>query len=195
MLATLSHEEMAREYLARQFGPRAPTALRPVAIYDEHALEGEGAVSVFSFTASHGDQEPAAFYVITGETEPNYYPDWGLSPDEVYSLHLGTRFMLVLEVDRLPLSELPPMLESEIVRSLATVAPGEPIGDFRPVAAFSLDGQRHAVCRLRLGEEELYVLGGDLPLGIYRRTDLPPHVIYRLHLGKLIRTEAQEEEE
>jgi hypothetical protein len=195
VLATLTHEQMAHEYLARQFGPDAPVRLRPVAAFDEPSLEGEGAVTIFSFTASRGDNPPQAFYVFAGDTDPNYYPDWDLSPDDAYCLHLGTRFMLVLDVTQIPLTDLPPMLEDDITASMATVAPGEAVEKFRPVIAFGLDGQRHAVCRLRLGGEDLYVLGGDLPLGIYRRTDLPPHVVYRLHLGKLIRMEAQQEED
>lgn len=194
MVATLTHEQMARDYLAREFGADPPAALHPVASYDEHPLETEGAVTVFSFTAARGGNPPEAYYVVAGETEPNYYPQWGLAPDDLYSVHLGTRFMLVLEVTQLLPEELPPM-EAEIAQLLDSVAPGEPIDDFRPVAGFSLEGQRHVVCRLRLGGEELYVLGGDLPLGIYRRVDLPPHVIYRLHLGKVIRMEEGEEEE
>jgi hypothetical protein len=195
MTATLTHEQLAREYLNREFGTDAPDQLRPIATYNQRPLEGEGAVSVFSFTAARGGNSPESFYVIAGETEPNYYPDWGLSPEDLYNVHLGTRFMLVLDVTQLPLEELAPSLESEIALLLAGVAPGEPIAEFRPVAAFCMEGQRHAVCRLRLADEELYVLGGDLPLGIYRRIDLPPRVVYRLHLGKVIRMEEEEEEE
>lgn len=195
MIATVPHEQMAREYLNWEFGTEAPEILRPVASFDRHPLEGEGPVTLFAFTASRGGNPPEGFHVIAGETEPNYYPEWGLSPDDLYSVHIGTRFILVLEVRQLPLEELPSELESEIALLLDSIAPDEPIANFLPVAAFGMEGQRHAVCRLRLADEELYVLGGDLPLGIYRRIDLPPHVIYRLHLGKLIRLEEEVEEQ
>jgi len=195
MFATLTHEQMAREYLNREFGAETPSTLQAVATFEQHPLEGEGPVTLFSFTASRDGNRPEDFHVIAGETKPNYYTDWGLSPDDLYSVHIGTRFMLVLEVGQLPLEELPSGLEEEIALLLGSVAPDEPIADFRPVAAFDMEGQRHAVCRLRLADEELYVLGGDLPLGIYRRVDLPPHVIYRLHLGKLIRLEEAAEEQ
>lgn len=195
MIDTLSHEQAAREYLTREWGPDAPTVLTPVATYNEKALESEGEVTIFSFTASRGDNTPEPFHVVAGETEPNYYPDWGLVPDDIYSLHLGTRFMVVLQIAQLPLRDLPESLEADVEAGLARVAPGEPISGFRPVAAFTMEGQPHAVCRLRIAEEEVYVVAGELPLGICRRIDLPPHVVYRLHLGKVIRLEERDTDE
>lgn len=192
MIATITHEQMACDYLARELGADAPRSLRPVASFDEHPLETEGPVTIFSFTTSRSGR-PEEYRVVAGETEPNYYPAWNLSPEETYTLHLGTRFMLVLQVKQLPLADLPSTIEIDVTGPLARIAPGEPISGFRSVAAFSMEGQRHAVCRLRLAEEELYVLGGDLPLGIYRRIDLPPHVVYRMHLGSVIRMEEEEE--
>ncbi len=38
-------------------------------------------------------------------------------------------------------------------------------------------------------------MAADLPLGIYRETHLPPHVVYRWHLGSIIRTERPQEED
>jgi hypothetical protein len=189
---TVTHEQMARDYLAEQFGADAPHELTTVASFAEKALESEGAITIFAFRAARGDNTLQDFYVVAGETEPNYYPAMDLPPDDIYSLHLGTRFMLVLEIQQLAVSELAPSFQEDLLQTLARVAPGEPVQDFRTLAAFGMDGQKHAVCRLRLGPEEIYVLGGDLPLGIYRRVDLPPHVIYRLHLGKVIRMEEEE---
>jgi hypothetical protein len=191
MVAIASHEQMAREYVARNFGQDGPGRLSPLASFDERPLEGEGRVTVFSFTGSR-DGRPEEYRVVAGETEPNYYPAWDLSPEDTYNLHLGTRFMLVLQVSQVPLDELPATVEADITGPLARIAPGEEISSFRPVAAFNMEGQLHVVSRLRLAEEELYVIGGDLPLGIYRRIDLRPHVVYRLHLGKVIRMEEEQ---
>jgi hypothetical protein len=60
------------------------------------------------------------------------------------------------------------------------------------VAAFAAEGAVHAVCRVTVADEEVYVVTADAPPGIYRQTHLPPHVVYRLHLGKLIRAEREE---
>lgn len=189
------HEDAAREYLSRELGDAAPDTLVHLARFSEGALEGEDDMSVFSFSASLGGNPPESFHVVAGQTVPNYYPGWNLSPEEIYTLHLGTRFMLVMEIQQAPLERLPASLEADVADQLTRVAPAEPLSAFRPVAAFQLEDQLHAVCRLRIAHEEVYLLAGDLPLGIYRRIDLPPHVVYRLHLGTIIRREATDEDD
>jgi hypothetical protein len=181
---------MARSYLQQELKADAPEQLTWLARFDEGPLEGEGPVSVFTFIASIGGSAAESYFVVAGETHPNYYPAWDLAPDEVYNVHIGTRFMLVLEISQLDLKELPPSLENDITVVLQSVAPDQPVEEFHPVAGFILQSrQKHAVCRCHIGDEEVYVLGGDLPVGIYRQVDLPPHVVYRMHLGAIIRRE------
>jgi hypothetical protein len=194
MDSTGDHSRSARQYLTGQLGSAAPADLALAAEFDEHPLEGEGRVSIFTFTAAPGGNPPEQFFVVAGQTQPNYYPSWGLSADEVYSLHIGTRFMLVLEISQLTPAQLPATLEKDTVESLATLAPGAPIGDFRAVAAFALEDHKHAVARCRIAGQEVYVVTADLPLGIYQRVDLPPHVVYRIHLGNVIRLERPDSE-
>ncbi|MBI4581184.1 MAG: hypothetical protein HY718_15890 [Planctomycetes bacterium] len=184
-----AHKQMALDFLAGELGRDAPRDLTAAATFDEHPLEKEGCVTVFAFDASIGGNPVEPFYVVAGETSTNYYPQWGLDPEQIYDVHLGTRFMLVVEVQQLPLAELPPTLESDARDRLAGVVPGAPVAEFRPVAAFVAEGHKHAVCRARIADEEVHVLAGDLPLGIYRLINLPPHVVYRLHLGNIIRME------
>jgi hypothetical protein len=192
----IGHEQHALAYLREQLGSDAPTVLKFAARFDQTALEREGPMSVFAFDASVGGNPSQACYVVSGRTVPNYYPAYGLPPEEIYHVHLGTRFMLVVGVGQLPLTELPASLEQEFTDQIARIAPGEPLREFRPVTAFqfSEEGQtqRHAVCRLRIAEEEVYLIGGDLPLGIYRTVELPPHIVYRLHLGNVIQQEIGE---
>lgn len=184
-----SHQQLAHDYLVQALGPDAPTQLTVLGQFDENPLEGEGAVTVFSFEASIRGAELQAYHVVAGETPANYYPAYNLTPEEIYSLHLGTRFMLVLEVGLLPLGELPPGVEAEMIETLGRVAPREPVTDFELSAVFAVEDQKHAVARCRIGGEAVYVLGGDLPLGIYRQIYLPLQVVYRLHLGNVIRRE------
>ncbi len=186
-----AHEQMARDYLAVELGEEAPRQITAVATYEEEPLENEGAVTIFSFDAAIGGGAEEAYYVVAGRTVANYYPQWGLDADQIYSVHLGTRFMLVVEVTQLPLLELPATLESDVRGELATVTPSEPISNFRAVAAFTAEQQKHAVCRATIADEEVYVLAADLPLGIYREIHLPPHVVYRWHVGTIIRMERE----
>ncbi len=188
-MADDDHEQMAREFLRKQLGPAAPAELTLLGRFNERVLEGEGPVSIFSFQAAIGGTAPETYHVVAGQTEPNYYPAWSLSPDELYSLHLGTRFMLVMSIARVPLEELPPDVEQRTREMLAKVAPGEAVTDFKLAAAFSMEGQKHAVARCRIADEDVYVLCADLPPGIYRYPYLPPNVVYRLHLGNVIRRE------
>ncbi len=187
------HEPLARDYLARELGDAAPDHLVFVARFETSPLEGDGSASVYSFAASLGGNPPEPFYAVAGETQPNYYPAWNLSPEEIYDVHLGTRFMLVVGVAQLPVDELPGSLEADLRAQLDRVAPGEPVTRIEPVAAFRADDQRHAVCRAKIAHEDVYLLTGDLPLGISRRVDLPPHVVYRLHLGRTLRMEPSDD--
>lgn len=188
---SLDHEQLARTYLADQLGDATPRSLVRLARFDGYTLEGEGPVTIFSFSAALGGNPPEPFFVVAGQTQPNYYPAWNLTPEEIYTLHLGTRFMLVMEIQQASLEDLPDNLERDVADQFTRIAPGEPLSRFTPVTAFRLENQLHAVCRLHVADEHVYVIAGDLPLGINRHTDLPPHVVYRLHLGRIIREEAE----
>lgn len=188
-MQTQVHEQMALDYLNAVLREDAPASLTPVAAFDESPLEGEGKVTVFAFNARIGGNEDEPYYVVAGQTVANYYPQWGLDADQIYSLHLGTRFMLVVEVQQLPTTELPADLEQQVREAVAGVIPGASVADFQPAAAFHAEAQKHAVCRARIDGEDVYIMAADLPIGLYRETHLPPHVVYRWHLGSVIRME------
>ncbi len=189
-----ARSQQARTYLESQLGAGAFRDPVEIALFDESPLEGEGPVSVLAFEAAVGGGPPDHYHVVVGRTVPNYYPAWGLSAEEVYNLHIGTRFMLVLEVTSSAPQDAPADLESRAAAELARIAPGEPIADFRAVAVFQVESQQHFVARCRIGPEDVYLILGDLPLGIYRRVDLAPQVVYRLHLGQVLRMEEEEVE-
>jgi aminopeptidase C len=195
MMSNHDHKSQARAYLTEQLADDAPSELVPVAQFSESPLEGEGAATVFQFTASLQGNPPETFYVVAGETEPNYYPAWDLSADEIYSVHVATRFMLVLEVQSEPVENLPDDTRHSVEQALQQVVPGEAISHFEPQLAFRVEQDLHAVSRIRIANEDVYVVSGNLPLGIYRQVDRPPHVIYRLHLGTIIRSEEEPTDE
>lgn len=90
--------EQARTYLRRELRDLAPADLHLVGCFDEAPLEGEGRAAVFTIelpAAGAGGWEPC-HYVIAGQTEPDYFTRYGLTPDEAYSFHIGGRFMLVM---------------------------------------------------------------------------------------------------
>ena len=50
---------------------------------------------------------------------------------------------------------------------------------------------RTCICKAKIADESIYVLGLDCPPGIYRWSDRPPDVVFRLHPDQLIRREAE----
>lgn len=78
-------------------------------------------------------------------------------------------------------------------RIVDRVAPERPVSEVAVAATFDVDGQRHAVLRCRVGNEPVYVFGRDAPQGFSRRTNLPPHVAYRMHIGHVLRREAADQ--
>lgn len=187
-----SHEQAAFDYVRRELGNDAPPALCHEATYADEPLEGEGTMSVFSFDASIGGEPAGAYRVVAGDTVPNYYPHWGLSAEQAYQVHIGTRFMLALRIAQLPESKIPPGAQERVVAFIGTVAPGEPVCNVKPAAAFDVDGETYAVFRATIADVDAYVLGAACPPGIYREVNLPPHVIFRRHLGAMILREARD---
>jgi len=187
-------ESCALAYLREQLREAAPSTLSAPTLFPQSPLEGEGATVVFSFTAARGARGPEPHYVVVGRTEPNYYPAYGLDADEAFSLHLGTRFMLVMGVAQAADGAGGDYDAYKDARAIADrVAPKMPLEDVCVAATFDVDGAFHTVLRCKLGGEAIYIMGRDGPPGISRRIDLSPHVVYRLHIGHVLRREADPE--
>lgn len=181
----------ARSWLAERWGDHAPTELARGAVFQNSPLEGEGAVAVLPFRARRGTATEQDYFVVVGRTEPNYYPAFGLSVEEAYCLHLGTRFMLVLGVAQqsaVQTGEFDAAAEARMI--VDRVQPGAAIDELTVAAAFDVEGQRHVVLRCRVAGKPVYILAGDAPMGFSTRVDLPPQVVYRVHLGHALRLEA-----
>lgn len=192
-MADHDHERQALAFLRDQLGSDAPTVLTHVATFRETPLEQEGDTSVYRFRASVGGAEPADYWVLAGRTQPNYYPDWTLTPEQAYEMHLGTRFMLVMDVASVPLDAVSPDDFRSVEAFIATAVPTGTLTHLAAAAAFRVEDQRHVVFRGSINGETVYILGAEGPPGIYREVHLPPHVIFRRHLGCLIRREKPED--
>lgn len=187
-------QEQAREYLSRHLEPPELTHL---GTFEERPLEDEGAVALFGFayTPNQGGSGCALglsnYCVAVGETEPNFFPAYDLPPDDLYSIHVGTRFMLTVKVGLTDPQRIPPDALDRLHRVVHDVAPGETVESTDVAAVFDCDGEIYAVYRVQLRGSPYYFMGGACPPGFYALTDLPPQAVLRLHLGKLIRAEAQ----
>jgi hypothetical protein len=188
-------ERDALAYLRDQLDDRAPRSLTPEASFAEAPLEDEGPATVFSFDLPAADAACVTagasprHYVVSGSTRPNYFPAYGLDPDDAYSLHIGTRFMLDMQIGLADPADEPSAARDAMCSTVRQVAPDIAIQDESLAALFRASDALYAVYRLRVGGEPVYFLGADCPPGFYRMADLPPQVVLRLHLGKLIRAE------
>ncbi len=227
-------ERQALAYLRQELGDRAPAAITVVASFGERPLEDEGPMTLFAFdlppvggdcppyAGSAGNRgtpvdggsteaagAPLRHYVVAGETQPNYFPAYGLDPDDAYSLHIGTRFMLEMQIGLADPADEPPQAREAVYAAVRQVAAGVSAAggtavpavpgatdaaaeDVSLAALFRVQGALYGVYRLRVAGEPVYFLGADSPPGFYRLTHLPPQVVLRLHLGKLIRAERGE---
>lgn len=183
----------ALAYLRDILRERAPDALASHRAFESSPLEGEGPTVLFEFTLPSPAGIPDRFFVAAGQTESNYYPALDLSFEDAFALHLGTRFMLVLQVG----------VASEAVRSgidlakrvrelVDSVGPGESISELELAAAFDVEGQCHAVARCRIGPQAAYAFIGDAPPGFSTAVHHPPQVAYRIHLGRALLAEAEQ---
>lgn len=186
--------DYADRWLAGALGPLAAPQLDETSHFAVSPLDGDGPCVMIPFSAQPGGRTRESYFAVVGRTEPNYYPRWGLSADEAFRLHVGTRFMLVVGVGQTSDERTAGFNPTEAVAHLvAQIAPGQKPSEARLVVMFDVGGDRHAVCRARIGSEEAYVFCGDAPPGFSRRVDLAPHVAYRLHLGALLLYEAEQD--
>lgn len=188
----------ALNYLRAQLGSDAPAELDEPVVFPWSPLEGEGAAVVFPFTTSRGTTENARFFVVSGRTEPNYYPAHDLTPEEAFELHLGTRFMLVLGVSQVPpqhaTADASYDMERDAREIVNRISRAAKIDDLQLAATFQVSDVMHAVLRCTLNGRPVYVMGRDAPLGFSSKVHLAPHVAYRLHIGHVLRREASSDE-
>lgn len=187
---------LALAYLREQLGERAPDVLGVGRIFDANPLEGEGPVAVFPFDLQHIGEGDRGHFVVIGRTEPNYYPAYGLDAEDIFHLHLGTRFMLVMQVAQRspqPEDDFDPQREARAI--VDRVAPQAKIEELSVAACFDVEGQLHAVLKCRIDGTDAYLMAGEAPRGFSTDVCLPPQVAYRIHLGRVLLAEPKPADE
>lgn len=182
--------------LNRQLGPRAPRDVALVGVFDEQPLEGEGRTALFAFDLPpETDHCPssARHFIAVGQTTPSCFPSYGFDAEDAYSFHVGTRFMVEMRISKIDEGQEPATARDEMRRFVLGCNPTARIESDHLAALFALDDQMLAVYRVTLSGQSVYVLGADCPPGFYQLVQHPPQVALRLHLGKLIRAEAEAE--
>jgi len=180
----------ALAYLRSVMRDRAPEQLGECRIFETSPLDGEGPTALFEFTIPSASAEQQRHFVAVGQTEPNYYPALDLSFDDAFALHLGTRFMLVMQVG--VATSAGELDVARAVQSLIdSVRPNEPVSDVELAASFDVDGQFHGVARCRIRNQSVYVFIGQAPAGFSTSIHHPAQVAYRIHLGRALIAEME----
>lgn len=192
----------ALTYLREHFGDTTPSALNDHRLFPSSPLDGDGATVLFRFDADRAGDGPQPYYVAVGLTESNYYDGTAIDFEEAFSLHLGTRFMLVLGVAQIPDApeslgpdDQPYDLERDARLIVDRVAPDASLEKIELAALFDVAGERHAVIRALVAGAPVYIMGRDAPMGFSQRTDLPAPVAYRIHIGTVLQQEPNPEVE
>jgi len=181
----------ALAYLRKSLGARAPHHLGSHHFFETSPLEGEGPIVLFEFELSSASKQER-FFVATGQTEPNYYAALNLSPEDMFALHLGTRFMLVLGVALMPQPDRAAFDLEKAVRELVwSIRPGQPVSEVEWAATFDVEGRMHGVARCRIGPERAFAFIGEAPHGFSTEVDIAPQVAYRIHLGRALLAESK----
>lgn len=194
------YQSTALQFLNQELGDRSPQSVGEPTVYREEVLQGEGATAVLSFElpaanpqACTPDYDPQ-HYVVVGETIPTYFPAYQFSPDEAYSVHLGTRFLLYMQARGLDLAAEPEGSRDQMRAFVKGATPSATLEDDELVTLFQVGEQHFGVYRVTLNGETVFFVGLDCPPGFYRMMDLPPQVVLRFHLGQLVRQEPDSDE-
>jgi hypothetical protein len=173
--------------LKEEFDPALDYNLTLEKTYDTHPLHESGTSALFSFRPFQEKQEQ--FYVITGNALPMIYPDYGLTHDELWAVHIGMEYFIKMNVaedtTRNPAKLLGylKMVATAFQDQLYITLTDPP----KIEKVYKLEDQKHVVGKVRFDEILYSWIVGDIPHFVYKK-DLPPQIIWSLHMGRILLT-------
>ncbi len=184
-LTTLT--QRAKRYLRSELGGFSDLTL--VRTYEYCPLYGPSDHALFSFTSSVGSDLPERHYVFSSKLGlTNFYPDWGVSLEDLWAIHVGLQFELGSNPK--PWERAPSHDETENIRSRISAAEQEnsyEIGETTirelPDAAEFLPSVLAIGCCTVNGKRRLFVIGQSTTIVDGQHT---PIIEWRRHIGKII---------
>lgn len=181
------HIQEAVNFLKKEFHPDLDYQLKLESTFQRHPLKGEIQTSLFSFNVDTG--EPQHFYIFTGDTAPMIYPEWDLTQDELWAVHLGTEYFIEQGVTED--SERKPHMLLTYLKMVATLFQEQlyimKTDSVKIEKVYKFNDQRHVVGHAEFNEKKYSWIVGDITHFVYKK-DLPPHVIWALHMGRILLT-------
>ena len=172
--------------LHEDFDPNLDCELNLEKTFDRHPLiEGHGESALFSFRPTPEDK----LYVVVGSVLPMIYPEYDLSPDDIWAVHIGMEYFIRMGVAEDPDRKSPKFLA--YLKMVATVFQ-EQLYIYKPDSiriekVYMLNEQRHVVGIATFDDKKYTWIVGDIPHFVYKK-ELPPQITWSLHMGRILLT-------
>ena len=179
--------KQAVRLLKEEFDPELSYTLKLEETYEHHPFQDAGMSALFSFQPN--DEKPDRFFVIIGDSLPMIYPDYDLTHDELWAVHIGMEYFIKMNVTedtkRHPakllayLKMVATVFQEQLYITLTETPKIETI--------YTLADQQHIVGKVHYENTVYSWIVGDIPHFVYKK-DLPPQIIWSLHMGRILLT-------
>jgi hypothetical protein len=180
-------ELLAIDLLKEEFNPNLEYKLTLEKTFETHPLRDPGLSAIFSFQPFPDKSD--RFFAVTGNVLPMIYPDWNLTADELWAAHLGMEYFIQMDVteekDRNParllayLKMVSTVFQEQLYITLTAPPKIEKLYRFKD--------QLHVVGYYNYEGQNYSWIVGDIPHFVYKK-ELPPQVIWSLHMGRILLT-------
>jgi hypothetical protein len=179
-------KQKAIQVVHEDFDPDLNCEFKLEQTFDKHPLKEEpGTSALFSFTPNDQDR----YFVVVGNVIPMIYPDYDLSAEEMWAVHMGMEYFIKMGVTEDTDRKSPRFLA--YLKMVSTVFQ-EQLYIFKPDTVkiekvYLIDNQRHIVGKATFEGKAYSWIVGDIPHFVYKK-DLPPQIIWNLHMGRILLT-------
>jgi hypothetical protein len=176
----------ALDVLREDFDPDLDCELKLEQTFEKHPLKEENQLTaLFSFQPNNDER----FFVFVGDVLPMIYPDYDLSAEDLWAVHIGMEYFIKMGVAEDPDRKSPKFLA--YLKMVSTVFQ-EQLYIFKPDSVkiekvYILNNQRHVVGYAAFEDKKYSWIVGDIPHFVYKK-ELPPQIIWSLHMGRILMT-------
>jgi hypothetical protein len=180
-------EQKAILLLKEEFDPDLEYDLKLEKTFETHPFREPGLSAIFSFQPFPDKTDQ--FFAVTGNVLPMVYPNWDLSMENLWAAHLGMEYFIQMNVtedkDRNPgkllgyLKMVSTVFQEQLYITLTSPPKIEKIYRFKD--------QLHVVGYYNYEGKVYSWIVGDIPHFVYKK-ELPPQVIWSLHMGRILLT-------
>ncbi len=182
-----SFRENVIQFLKQEFHPDLDYELHLETVYNKHPTKGELQTELYSFQVDNEDGD--RFFVFAGSSHPMVFPDYGLTTEELWAVHLGMEYFIEQGVsedtDRKPQMLLTYLkMASTVFQEQLYISKTDSI---KIQKVYKLGDQRHVVGSAEFNEKKYSWIVGDITHFVYKK-ELPPQITWSLHMGRILLT-------